>query len=271
MRRAFTLIELLVVLAVVAVLVGLLVPAAQRVREAASRVRCQNHLKQMGLAFHNHHDARGYFPAGGNRWELPPTYVGGVPVDPPRQNAGWAFQLLPYLEQDALYRSEAFVAGTPVGVYFCPSRRAPTVVGGRAFLDYVVPNGPGGGAEESGPYDGLVGRNPLRVRATDAADGLSNTLAVGEKRLNPDRYAIGDWCDDQGYTDGWDNDTVSMTSSPFGRDERRTPVYEFGSAHPAGMNAVMGDGSVRVLAYTTSRAVLVAAGTRAGGETVTLE
>src|ERR1700730_12693666 len=103
-RSGFTLIELLVVIAVISIRIGLLMPAVQKVREAANRMSCTNNLHQMGLAFHNHHDSFGYFPTGGWNYYSPPTYVNGTPAGGADQQAGWAFQILPFIEAGNIWK-----------------------------------------------------------------------------------------------------------------------------------------------------------------------
>lgn len=131
-RRGFTLIELLVVIAIIGILIGLLLPAVQKVREAAARIRCMNNLKQLGLAAHNHHDAVGHLPSGGWGWNWPGHPDRGFG---PEQPGGWAYNLLPFVEQDNLHRmgrggSSAQIAAAsaqrlkaPISTYNCVTRR----------------------------------------------------------------------------------------------------------------------------------------------------
>lgn len=139
-QGAFTLVELLVVIAIIGILIALLLPAVQSAREAARRTQCQNNLKQLGLAVLNHADARKHYPTGG--WA--PFWIG----DPdrgsgPQQHGGWAFNLLPFFEETALYEFGKGLTGAakqtqiarraqmPVSVLNCPSRR---IGGGHPLL-----------------------------------------------------------------------------------------------------------------------------------------
>ena len=133
----FTLVELLVVIAIIGILVALLLPAIQAARESARRAQCQNQLKQIGLAMHNHLSSLSVFPTGGDGYNpnirnyLSGTDVNnpanstGVPNGPNKQGLGWGYQILPYLEESALkgITTMGRLASAEVSLYFCPSRR----------------------------------------------------------------------------------------------------------------------------------------------------
>jgi len=128
--RGFTLVELLVVIAIIGVLVALLLPAVQAAREAARRAECQNKLKQIGISVQNHIDALKVFPTGGDDYnaKIERFVTNGVANGPNKQGVGWGFQILPYLEQNAIHgiTTQAQMASKQIPLYFCPSRRSPT-------------------------------------------------------------------------------------------------------------------------------------------------
>jgi prepilin-type N-terminal cleavage/methylation domain-containing protein/prepilin-type processing-associated H-X9-DG protein len=276
-RDAFTLIELMVVIGIISVLIGILLPAVQKVREAANRTVCQNHLKQFGLAFHSHHDATGYFPTGGWDWFTAPTYVTpGVPAVGEDQKAGWGFQILPYLENQTAWRTGPVEAiGAVYPEFFCPTRRVPTTVDlpddytpsianegmvTRALCDYAAAN----------LNDQGVVRRFYPVRIADVTDGLSTTLLVGEKRLNLNDLNKGAPDDNEGYTCGYDHDTVRNTDFPpepdyWGSD---TGGEVFGSSHPGQFNTVFADGSVHPISYSIDPVIWSALGNKSDGRAI---
>jgi prepilin-type N-terminal cleavage/methylation domain-containing protein len=282
MRPGFTLIELLVVIAINAILIALLVPAVQKVRETSNVTQCKNQLKQMGLGVQSHIDVYKALPSGGTSWtDSNRKMVRGIPADYKEQSWGWMYQILPYVERNDLWshRQEWQVCSTPVELYMCPSFRGPkiwpysqagdTVNTMRAMNDYCA-NAGTDVSKYDGPFVPSKNWGPGLVRKlADITDGSSQTLLVGEKFVNPFKAWTQSECnDDQGWVDGWDNDTICDATGNAGGSPNKDGVsvelpkqihvklgsvdecgFNFGSIHPAHMNAVFCDGSVHSISY----------------------
>ena len=289
-RVAFTLVELLVVIAIIGILIALLLPAVQAAREAARRTECINNLKQIGLAFHNHHDTFHHFPDGGEYWNTNRTMISGNPAVSPSQNWGWAYQVLPFMEQENLWilQNDREVRESPIATYFCPSRRAPMQIFDRRYgdsyqFDYAGNGGVSRTEPAAGSYgngrDGAVVRRPNQantnrsavVKFANITDGSATTLLVGEKYVRPDRLGFNQPDEDQGWVSGWDWDTIRWGFNPPLVARRGVWAPDrFGSYHPAGMNGLMCDASVQFFPNNTDANVFRAICTRYGGETVEL-
>ncbi|MEX1042361.1 MAG: DUF1559 domain-containing protein [Pirellulaceae bacterium] len=252
-NRGFTLVELLVVIAIIGVLVALLLPAVQQAREAARRMQCQNHMKQIGLALHNSHDTYGQFPKG---------------YDP---DLGWAWgtSILPFMEQTALYDQLAptvqmnlnnatrlELVRTKIDGYLCPSDSGPDL-----NAKTVPENGSTKEIARS-TYIGLMGTvnsyksnhnetngtlyQHSKVRFADIIDGTTNTFLLTEREYVYHRGTI--WAGTSNDSNGWHKHLqFNMVDTVAERPINGTSANCPSSMHPGGAQFMLSDGSVRFI------------------------
>lgn len=251
-RRGFTLLELLVAIAIIAVLIGLLIPAVQKIRESANRLACSNNLKQLSLAIHNYHDTNGYFPPGGNNF-----ISDSMAPDNVRAMWSWTYHILPQIEQDNLYLEPdpAKIYSKALPIMYCPSRRIAQPVYGLGKIDYA-------GCAGTSPIgaNGIIARGeiggPNPIRFSDVTDGLSRTVMLGEKTLNSAEFGTSLDDNEPFVNSGWNDDFetyrlgVLQPCKDTHLPGETASQMTFGSAHPTGFYVAMGDGSVRYLRFS---------------------
>lgn len=271
-RRAFTLIELLVVIAIIAILIALLLPAVQQARESARRTQCKNHLKQLGLAIHNYHDVHLRIPTGG---DTGPTNC-CAPDETSRYN--WTFPILPFLDRTALYDvgtvNRTKLETSPVGIYHCPSRRSPRLYKGFAKTDYA-----GNGGNTNNGF--VVQTTQDSIGLSAIRDGLSQTMALGESRVNRAFMENGgsSCCSDNenAYTAGWGDDNVRFGGNQPGPDMNDAAFPDalidnfFGSSHVVGFHALTADGSVRFISFSVDGNLFLSYSVRSDGKSLSMD
>ncbi|MCA8984847.1 MAG: DUF1559 domain-containing protein [Planctomycetaceae bacterium] len=296
-RRAFTLIELLVVIAIIAILVALLLPAVQQAREAARRSSCKNNLKQISLALHNYHDTHGVFPYG---FMVKGSYGAAPNYGSYHDRCTWAHQILPFMEQAALYDKYAadlsqFVhhIANPelyqlkVPGYVCPSD--PSTPGqadttGRGQGNYVGNHG--NVAVTTGTGNGMFFYNS-RIDMGSLTDGTSNTLMVGEVIARGQAATSTHWgcpgCYGIGGAHGEGTfSTQEVPNTPISDQNylcksttwpnapcitnQSTRFNYLRSYHKGGVQAALADGSVRFLSSNIHRVTYQNLGHRMDGQ-----
>jgi prepilin-type N-terminal cleavage/methylation domain-containing protein len=262
-RRAFTLIELLVVIAIIAILIALLVPAVQKVREAAARTQSINNLKQIILATHNYSDAYKFLPFPGNTNAVAGNGLSGT----------WAFQILPYMDQTPTFQAGMNTAtnGTSIAAFMCPGRARSTAVTSGPSTDYMLNVLINNQAAGSTPNTSSITNN--KATLVGMIDGSSNTIFAGHGQISTGSYAtanvasyansiflIASSTTDWGTVRGAGNSStptagtgpaLASTSVGFARDPSGTPTLNcWGGPFSQGGLMGMGDGTVRMFPYT---------------------
>jgi prepilin-type N-terminal cleavage/methylation domain-containing protein/prepilin-type processing-associated H-X9-DG protein len=274
-RNAFTLIELLVVITIIVILIGLLLPAVNSVRETASSLQCSNNLKQIGLAGFNFEGQYRYVIHAGRDGPDVSCCNGET-----RREWSWAYHLLPFIEQQNVYdlQDDIIVLSTAVPTYYCPSRRSPTSYSNGSRSDYGGNAGVGPMGSTHG-VDGVLyeldyGESGGRKVLASIRDGLSNTLFFAEKQMHHSCYG----------KDGGDNEPIFNPGyeADVGAEGRYTPQsdleaplcgsttwrYRFGASHRGQMNAVFCDASVRKVSFSIDEETFQALCTSAEGEVI---
>jgi prepilin-type N-terminal cleavage/methylation domain-containing protein len=286
-RTGFTLLELLVVIAIIAVLLALLLPAVQKVRSMAVRLACANNLKQLGLAMHQYHDTHGRLPTG---VELSPTA---------RHYAlAWHSRLLPWLEQEALWRRIEYAYSfkvedfkdrphdapfTKTPFFGCPADSRQDRIWVLDGRPYAITSYQGIQGSDRYSRDGLFFAES-NLSLVQISDGTSNTLMIGERPASYDFYYgwwyVGEGIDKTGTLDaflgvrekGVTRRMAYCGPEPGGfqpRTDEICSVFHFWSLHSGGGHFVMADASVHFLSYSANP-VLPALASRAGGEVQSL-
>ena len=268
-RRAFTLVELLVVIAIIGILIGMLLPAVQQVREAARRTSCANNMAQLGLAVHNYEFSLEHLPAGVI------NKTGPIRSEPIGQHVGFLVELLPYVEQRGIANNFDITAGTyaavnaparekVIPVYSCPS--FPEVMNDDETAGLTNYAGCHHGSET--PIDiknnGLLFLNS-KVTYGDIFDGGSNTILIGE--MLPFSDSLG-WA--SGTRSSLRNPSEILDNIDFQQLNANPPASKlevggFGSLHPGGAQFCFAGGAVRLLSQSTDPQLLENLGNRADG------
>jgi prepilin-type N-terminal cleavage/methylation domain-containing protein/prepilin-type processing-associated H-X9-DG protein len=302
-RNGFTLIELLVVTAIIGILIAMLLPAVQMVRESGRRTVCSNNVRQLALGFMNFESSHGQLPIGLRSFE-PSSGSGSGSASTRYYGMSWITRILPFIEQNAMWEN-ALEDYRHSPIPFRSHRGMQTVLN-----SVTCPSDPVAGELQwthegrlvaCTNYLGVNGTNYRTrdgvftydepIRLAEIGDGQSNTLLIGERPPSPD-FCYGWWyATGQGSISTGDvtlgvaelNPSKSGGASTYLEDcpsgpysytagnNEQCDALHFWSWHSGGANFALADGSVRLIRYSISAATLQALATRAGGETAAFE